>query len=185
MSTPEQRLSSPERAALFALARAALKAHLAGAAPPDLPPLTPELSRVAGVFVTLRRKGELRGCIGHPQAQLPLAEAVRELAVSAGFCDHRFKPLQAEELPELSVELSVLSPLAPGTPEEVVVGQHGLLIRHRGRSGLLLPQVASERSWDPETFLRQTCRKAGLPDGSYLEPGCQLFLFSCEICHEG
>jgi AmmeMemoRadiSam system protein A len=140
------------------------------------------------VFVTLRRAGALRGCIGRIQTARPLRESVRELAVAAAFEDNRFDPLRAEEYPELEVELSVLTPtevLAPESlPGAVQVGTHGLIVRLHGRSGLLLPQVATERSWDALTFLQQTSRKAGLPEDAWSVEGAVVEAFRCEIYEE-
>lgn len=174
-------LSQDDQRALFALARAAIEAHLGGAPPPPLPTGRPALEEVRGCFVTLRRGGDLRGCIGHPSARRPLAEAVRELAVSAAAEDSRFAPVARDELPALEVELSVLTPLEPLDPRDVVVGRHGLVVRARGRSGLLLPQVASERGWDREAFLAATCRKAGLPPDEWRRPGAQVLAFSADV----
>jgi AmmeMemoRadiSam system protein A len=160
-------LSSDDQAALFALARAAIHAHLTHGPQPPLPD-RPALAEPRGVFVTLRtRDGALRGCIGHSVAQLPLAEAVRLLAVSAAVRDRRFPPLTLSELAEVRLELSVLSPLAPADPAKVEVGIHGLLVRQGARAGLLLPQVAASRGWTRERFLAETCVKAGLAPDSW------------------
>jgi AmmeMemoRadiSam system protein A len=135
-----------------------------------------------GVFVTLRRRegGELRGCIGIPEARHPLDEALCRAAVSAALSDPRFPPVSLDELPALAVQVSVLTPLVPGRAEDVVIGRHGVSIRGRGRSGLFLPQVAVEQGWDVETLLAQLCRKAGLPADAWKDAGCQLLLFETE-----
>lgn len=177
-------LSEDDQRALFALARAAIEAHLAGSAPPPLPVGRPALEEVRGCFVTLRRGGELRGCIGHPHARRPLAEAVRELAVSAASEDSRFPPVARDELARLEVELSVLTPLERIDPRDVVVGRHGLVVRANGRSGLLLPQVATERGWDSQAFLAATCRKAGLPPDAWRARDAQVLAFSAEVHEE-
>ena len=181
-------MNPSEQAALFGLARAAIQARLAAAAPPELPAATPALSRPAGVFVTLRCRGALRGCIGRIQTERPLSESVRDLAEAAAFGDRRFQPLEAQEYPELEVELSVLTPPEPLAPESlpgsVQVGTHGLIVRLHGRSGLLLPQVASERGWDALTFLQQTSRKAGLPADAWSAEGAVVEAFRCEIYEE-
>jgi len=175
-------LEPTHQTALFDLVRAAIAARLAGDPPPPLPAGPPEFSEPRGVFVTLRQpNGELRGCIGYTEPRLPLAEAVRELAVRAAFHDPRFPPLKAEEQEGLQLELSVLTPLEPADPERIEVGVHGLQIRYAGRAGLLLPQVASSRGWDAETFLQHTCVKAGLPPEAWREPGAEVLWFRCEI----
>lgn len=181
-------MTPAEQATLFDLARASIRARLAGDPPPSLPAPTPALSRAAGVFVTLRRSGALRGCIGRIQTERPLAESVRDLALAAAFQDRRFKPLSPEEYADLEVELSVLTPTEVLPPESlpgaVEVGTHGLIVRLHGRSGLLLPQVASERGWDPLTFLQQTSRKAGLPEDAWSVEGAVVEAFRCEIYEE-
>jgi AmmeMemoRadiSam system protein A len=125
------------------------------------------LSEPRGVFTTLYLKGELhrelRGCVGYVAPVAPLHRAVAETACAAAFEDSRFLPVTHEEAPRLEVSLSVLSPLFPILPGAVEVGRHGLVISQGARRGLLLPQVPVEQGWDRETFLDQTCRKAGLP----------------------
>lgn len=179
-------LSQDDQVALFQLARDAIQAALLRLPPPDVPTGGAELGEVRGVFVTLRRRddGALRGCIGHTIGQLPLAEGVRTLAVSAALHDRRFAPVVTSELAGLHVELSVLSPLEAADPAGIEIGRHGLMIRKNARAGLLLPQVASERGWDPETFLRHTCLKAGLPEDAWRESDAELRWFSCEIYEE-
>jgi len=120
-----------------------------------------------GVFTTLYLDGELRGCVGYPSPIRPLYQAVAETARAAAFEDSRFWPVAAEEAPELKISLSVLSPLFPIEAGQVEVGRHGLVISDGLRRGLLLPQVPVEHGWDRETFLEQTCRKAGLPAGAW------------------
>ncbi len=130
-------------------------------------PVPAALSEPRGVFTTLYRKGdlhrELRGCVGYVAPVAPLYRAVAETARAAAFEDSRFLPVTHEEAPRLDVSLSVLSPLFPILPGAVEVGRHGLVISQGARRGLLLPQVPVEQGWDRETFLDQTCRKAGLP----------------------
>jgi uncharacterized protein len=174
-------LSPDDQRALFRLAREAIRCHLHDQPPPALPQGRPDLAAPRGAFVTLHRGDELRGCIGHSIARLPLAEAVRTLAVSAASHDHRFDPVRRDELPELHLEVSVLSPLARVRFEEVDPGRHGLMIRHGGRAGLLLPQVAQERGWDARTFVEHTCRKAGLAPDAWQRPDAELQAFTCDV----
>lgn len=117
-----------------------------------------------GAFVTLRKATRLRGCIGYVAPLYPLYRTVLECSIAAATQDPRFSPMVLEELPESKIEISVLSPVEPvQNVEEIQVGTHGLAISHKGRRGLLLPQVPVEYGWDRERFLEETCRKAGLP----------------------
>jgi AmmeMemoRadiSam system protein A len=178
----ETTLSEPERAALLALAREALAAHLDGRSPPELDARTetPLLLAPGAAFVTLRTGGELRGCIGTTRFERPLREVVQELAVSAATADRRFDSIRADELGDVAIGISVLTPLEPARLDAIEIGRHGLVVRARGRSGLLLPQVASERGWDARTFLAETSRKAGLPPDAWSLPEAQVFWFTAE-----
>lgn len=177
-------LSLQTRQRLLDLARRTIAAHLQGTPGPageEGDPYPPQ-----GAFVSLktRGKGELRGCIGHVEGNQPLVETIRRVAVAAATEDPRFPPVTPEELDALRLEISVLSPLEPIRPEDVEVGQHGLLLRFRGRSGLLLPQVPIAQRWDRETFLDYTCRKAGLPPGSWRDSECELLGFTAIVFGE-
>lgn len=138
-----------------------------------------------GAFVTVHRDGELRGCIGQVEAREPLADAVAHCAASAATRDPRFPPLTAAELDAgTDIEISVLTPMQRVTSiEEIEVGRDGLLIEQGHRSGLLLPQVATEWKWDRDTFVAQTCRKAGLPPDSW-KHGATIYRFQAEIFSE-
>jgi len=124
----------------------------------------------------------LRGCIGYVEAVAPLAQAVQEMALSAAFQDPRFEPLTVEEINGLEIEISVLTPFEKITdPQTVEVGHHGLMIRKGHASGLLLPQVPVQFGWDRQTFLCQTCQKAGLREDAWQDPDTELFVFSADI----
>jgi AmmeMemoRadiSam system protein A len=159
--------SPGQRRVLLAIAHQAILFGLEGRSFPEAPPfpagLPPELSDPRGVFTTLYLDRELRGCVGYAVPIAPLHRAVAETARAAAFEDSRFSPVTKDEGPRLKVSLSVLSALAPIRPEAVEVGRHGLVISQGAHRGLLLPQVPVEHGWDRETFLEQTCRKAGLP----------------------
>jgi AmmeMemoRadiSam system protein A len=178
-------LDAAERRALLAAARESLAAHFEGR-PPALPPAAGALGRPGGAFVTLRRAAdaELRGCIGHMEADAPLLDTVAEMAVAAATRDVRFSGVTERELPSLRIEISVLSPLAPIAPADVEVGRHGLLVSCGGRRGVLLPQVPGEYGWDRETFLAHTCEKAGLPRDAWREPGVELLAFTATVLGE-
>ena len=137
-----------------------------------------------GAFTTLHLRGHLRGCIGYVFATQSLYRTVAETARAAAFDDPRFHPVTAEEAPELKIEISVLSPLRPIKPEEVVVGKHGLVVTQGNRRGLLLPQVPVEWNWDRETFLSQTCLKAGLAPDAWLHDA-EVQAFTAEVFGEG
>ena len=171
---------------LLDLARQAVAATARGTRLPVVPPelaRVPELGAPRGAFVTLRSAdGALRGCIGTTLATRPLAEVVVEMAEAAASRDPRFSAVDPEELAALHLEISVLHPLEPvSSLGDVQVGTHGLVAEGFGRRGLLLPQVASERDWDVETFARQTCVKAGLPPDAYRDEGVALFRFRSEV----
>jgi AmmeMemoRadiSam system protein A len=152
----------------------------------DLASLDDALTRPSGAFVTLHdHGGDLRGCIGSVEAVAPLAQAVASSAINAAFRDPRFFPVTREELPNLHLEISVMSPIVPvHDVDEIEVGRDGLIVTRGSRAGLLLPQVATEYDWDRETFLSQTCVKAGLPPESWRGGGCRIERFSAEVFSE-
>jgi AmmeMemoRadiSam system protein A len=143
------------------------------------------LSQRGGAFVTIREEGELRGCIGYIESPLPLWRVVKEVAEKAAFEDPRFHPLEPDEFEQMTIEISVLTaPQRMKTPDEIVIGEHGLIIEFDGRRGLLLPQVATEYGWDREEFLQHVCRKAGLAPGAWRAPGATIYLFRADIIGE-
>jgi len=184
-STGPLPLSAEDRATLLRLARETLTQYLTdGRIPRYDPPADSPLRLPSAVFVTLKKGGELRGCIGDVVAQMPLYLAVQRRVLSAALEDPRFPAVQAAELPQLTIEVSVLSPLTPvGDVNEISVGTHGLLIVGNGHSGLLLPQVPVEQGWDRAEFLRQVCRKAGLPDDAWRQ-GARLYRFTADVFGE-
>jgi AmmeMemoRadiSam system protein A len=178
---PKDVLSEPDQRALLALARAAVRHGLdVGRRPPPPDIVSPPLREKRGVFVTLQQEGALRGCIGFPFPVLPLGRACPEAAYSAAFEDPRFPPVTAGEWEALSFEVSALTPPAPLRPDQVRVGIHGLIVKRGPKSGLLLPQVAVEYRWEPEEFIRQTCRKAGLPPDA-VGQGAELTAFEAQV----
>ena len=170
-ATPVREFSVDQRRTLLRIAHEAIFSVLERRPFPEAPPLPSGLSDPRGVFTTLYLRGglpgdlgrQLRGCVGYAVPITPLYRAVAETARAAAFEDSRFLPVTKEEALKLEVSLSVLSRLFPIRPEAVEVGRHGLVISLGARRGLLLPQVTVEHGWDRETFLEQTCRKAGLP----------------------
>ena len=180
-------LNATQRQLLLKLARTSIESALGGestAVRDD--EFDDTLRRPAGAFVTLRTKqGDLRGCIGSIHAVQPLYRAVITSALSAAFRDPRFMPVQAHEMTQLELEISVMGPIEEVRDiEEIVVGRDGLIIS-RGRSaGLLLPQVATEYGWDRETLLDQTCVKAGLPPGAWRSQQARIEKFAAEVFSE-
>jgi len=134
-----------------------------------------------GVFVSLHRLGQLRGCIGIIEPAENLGKTVAQCAVSAAREDPRFAPLHPEEVEDVEIEVSVLTPPEPIDAENVVIGKHGLLIEQGSRRGLLLPQVAVEHGLDREKFLQETCRKAGIEADAWKDKDTKIFGFTCEI----
>jgi AmmeMemoRadiSam system protein A len=149
----------------------------------SLEPPTAHLAEPRGVFASLYLRGQLRGCVGYVLPVSPLYRAIAETAQAAAFNDTRFQPVTPEEASCLEVELSILSPPQPISPEAVEVGRHGLLISMYGQRGLLLPQVPVEHDWDRITFLEQTCRKAGLPLDGW-QKGATIEVFTAEVFGE-
>ena len=176
-------LTDTERSHLLAVARESIEQHLDGRA---LKAVTENRPNASGVFVTLKRRGELRGCIGTLQLRGSLAGEVARCARESATEDPRFPPMSAAELPETSIELSVLGPLEeidPRAEGAIVIGRHGLVAEQGSRRGLLLPQVAVEWGWTPEQFLRQTCHKAGLPLDAW-QHGARIYRFDAEVFGE-
>ena len=171
-------LTDVEKNALKELVWRRIMDRLDGRERPIPEPATDTLREPYGAFVTLKRHDHLRGCIGHIVADRPVWLNVADMALAAAFDDPRFPPLTRAELDGLVVEITVLSPLAPcPDPELIEVGRHGLYIRQGMHSGLLLPQVPVEWGWDRRTFLRQTCRKAGLSEDAWRDPGTNIYWF--------
>ena len=177
MFTPEQ------QRALLELAREAVTAAVTQQAMRALADIDAAFQQPLGAFVTLHKHGELRGCIGYIEPIFPLHETIARGGEAAALQDPRFPVVTAAELPHLEIEISVLSPLAPIAPEEVVVGTHGLVVEKGGARGLLLPQVPVEWNWNREQFLASTCRKAGLPMDAW-QKGAKLYGFTAEVFSE-
>jgi AmmeMemoRadiSam system protein A len=177
-------LSAEQKRELLGIARSSIVAALQGTSPQPVRP-SKELLEPSGAFVTIRIKDRLRGCIGYMESQLPLAEVVAEVAAKAALDDPRFPPLSMAELGQATLEISVLSPLAPFPGEEnLTVGDHGLMIELGYRKGVLLPQVAVEYGWDAVEFLEAVCRKAGLAKDAWRDPHARISVFRAEIFDE-
>lgn len=175
-------ISDEEKAYLRDLVKQSISSQLTGQEMEPPEPPTAKLRESFGVFVTLTKNGQLRGCIGNVQGSGEVWRSVWEMAGAAAFSDPRFPPLKPEEFDELEWEISVLSPIEPCRDvNEIVVGRHGLIVQRGPHSGLLLPQVPVEWGWNREQFLRQVCVKAGLAENSWNKAGTNLYWFEAEI----
>ena len=180
----QQKLTRSERTKLLSIARQTIATFLEKGTFPDISSTTESLMRNCGCFVSLKHEGTLRGCIGNFVSDKPLCHLVQEMAVAAATKDPRFYPLSRPELDPLTIEISVLSPLQKITSiDEITIGEHGLYVEKNINRGVLLPQVATEYRWDRETFLRQTCLKAGLKEDAWKE-NATLYIFSAEVFRE-
>jgi MEMO1 family protein len=179
-------LNQKEKDALITLARKSVETAVRETKLYEPPPSDfPTLQQERGVFVTLKEKGDLRGCIGLIAAEKPLYLAVRDAAVSAALEDPRFSPVTAAELPALEYEISVLTPFRRVYDvKDVRVGRDGLLMIRGRNQGLLLPQVPTEFGWDRQTFLEQTCVKAGLPSQAWQDEATDIFAFSALVFNQ-
>ena len=174
-------LTDQEKNTLLDIAKNAIAAKINHRETPELNIDSDNLRLKRGAFVTLKKQGRLRGCIGYIKAYKPLWKTVQEMAVAAAFHDPRFPSLRAEEIQQLTFEISVLSPLKRiADVNDIEVGRHGLYIIRRHHSGLLLPQVATEYKWDRETFLEETCHKAGLPPDAWKDKETEIYIFSAD-----
>jgi MEMO1 family protein len=175
-------LSADERAQLHSIARQVIDARCGGKNMPKISTASSKLKEPSGAFVTLYKNGELRGCIGQVIARKPLIEAVAEMAEAAAFQDPRFSPLRSDELKDVKIEISVLTPFKKiDSPEQIEVGKHGIIIKRGNSMGLLLPQVATEYGWDRTAFLENTCRKAGLPKDAWKDKETEILIFSADV----
>jgi len=179
-------LTAKEKHTLLRIARDTLEQHVRDKALPDLNAyeLTPRLRAKSGAFVTLHERGQLRGCIGYIEGRAPLAKTVQENACNAATGDPRFPPVQPDELKDIDIEISVMSPLRKASsPSDVIAGTHGVVLKKGFHQGVFLPQVATEQGWDRETFLRHLGLKAGLDMNAYKT--AELWLFTAEVFGEG
>lgn len=176
-------LAESQQRFLLHLAREAVEASARNLRLPEMAPPPDVPTECFGAFVSLHKGEYLRGCIGHIEALKPLAQTVRECAFSAAMFDPRFHPVTPDELAELRIEISVLSPFFDIALEQVEVGLHGLLVSRGAQRGLLLPQVAVHWKWDRERFLNETCRKAGLNETAWRH-GARIQAFTAQVFAE-
>ena len=180
----DEHYTREQQVKLLEIARNIIKSSLEGAGGKAAPVTDETLKNKRGVFVTLDKFGQLRGCIGYVKPYYELWDAVEKAAYSAAFEDPRFMPLSQSEFKDIEIEISILSPLKKiKSIDEITVGKHGLVISKGFSSGLLLPQVATEYGWNREEFLKQTCRKAGLPEDAW-KKGAEIQIFSAFVFSE-
>ncbi|MBM4079923.1 MAG: AmmeMemoRadiSam system protein A [Planctomycetes bacterium] len=176
------------RKELLRIARETAEAAVRGKAMPKFQVRNAELLVKQGAFVTIKNRGELRGCIGRFTSDKPLAQTVADMAVASATEDSRFfyNRVTASELAELDIEISVLSPMQRvDDPLKLELGKHGIYIRRGSRTGCFLPQVATETGWSKEEFLSRCCGgKAGLPPDAWRDPGTEVYLFTAEVFGE-
>ena len=177
-------LSSAEKEKLISIARESIISFINERPVPDFDVKEEQLLAGQGCFVTIKREGKLRGCLGQFTSDRPLHQLVKDMAIAAATRDPRFYPMGCEDLESFEIEISVLSPLKKiESIEEIEVGKHGLYIEKNFYRGVLLPQVAVEHGWDRNTFLSQTCLKAGLDKNDWKEEA-DIFIFSAEVFAE-
>lgn len=178
-------LSEKDASTLLNIAREAIVNLVNGSEYQSPPREEKSLNERSGCFVTIKQNGNLRGCIGNFQSELPLFKEVAQMAIASASKDPRFHPLEPAELDNFSLEISVLSPLEKIDDIELIeVGTHGIYLEKNFSRGVLLPQVAVEYSWDRQTFLQQTCLKAGLPSDSWQDADTDIYIFSAQIIKE-
>ena len=181
----EHELSTKEKTVLLQIARTAIETFVRQGEHYNEPREEKALNVRSGCFVTIKKDGELRGCIGNFQSELPLFKEVSEMAVASATKDPRFYSFREEDLDDFSLEISVLSPLHKiEQVDEIEISKHGIYLEKGYYRGVLLPQVAVEYGWDRENFLKQTCIKAGLPTDAWQSDDAEIYVFSAEVFEE-
>jgi uncharacterized protein len=179
------KLDNRQKKLLLKIARDAIKNTVLGTISGNPGIDDPLLNKECGAFVTIHNHGSLRGCIGNIIGRSPLWKTVRDMAVEASTGDPRFPPVSSDELDEIDIEISVLSPLwKAGSIDEIETGKHGIFIKKGFYQGLLLPQVATENNFDRKSFLEHTCLKAGLERNCYKDTNCEIYIFTAEVFGE-
>ena len=181
------KLNEQQQQKLLKLARETLERYLGKREIPKFEIEDPQLNQKLGAFVTLRKNGSLRGCIGQIQPSTdPLWKVVQKMAIESALNDPRFPPVRREELKDIKIEISVLSkPKKIDDPYKIQLGKHGVIIKKGLRSGVFLPQVATETGWDLETFMGQLCsQKAGLSWDCWKKKGVEIYIFTAQVFEE-
>ncbi len=182
----EEILNEEEKRELLHIARKSIEEYVRNGRIPTFNVKNEGIKRKGGAFVTINKNNNLRGCIGNFYTDKPLYKTVIEMAISAATRDPRFMPLLEDEIDDIEIEISVLSPLKKiDDPDIIEVGKHGIYIVKGVYRGVLLPQVATEHGWDRKTFLEHTCLKAGLPKDAWREKDIDIYIFSAQVFREG
>ncbi len=169
-----------DRKKLLLLARTAVSAAANGLKPPTLPE-DEIFKKEGGAFVTLKLNGKLKGCIGHFIGTGNIGSTIIDMAKAAAIEDHRFTPVTSDEVEDIEIQISLLSPMKLTDPDDVLPGVHGVYVKHGFRTGTLLPQVAEEEGWDRVTLLNHTCMKAGLPPDSWNRNDVEIYTYTAEV----
>ena len=179
-------LTKEQKEKLLKIARQTLEFYLKNKPLPEIKETTPVLNEKRGVFVTLKKRGNLRGCIGYIYPVVPLIEGVRKMAIESATGDPRFSPVTYEELQDVEIEISVLTvPKRVKSSDEIVLGRDGVIVKRGFNQGVFLPQVADETGWSKEEFLSQLCwQKAGLSPDAWKDPETELYTFQAEVFSE-
>jgi AmmeMemoRadiSam system protein A len=179
------KLTTEQKKTLLEIAKKTIENIVSGKDLPEYEIEDPILNSKFGAFVTIHKKGNLRGCIGNIIGSIPLWKTIRKMAVEAALHDPRFSPVNRSELDNIDIEISVLSPFEKISDlNQIEVGNHGLFIKQGFYQGLLLPQVATEYGWTRNKFLEHTCMKAGLFRDCYKEKNCEIYIFSATVFSE-
>ena len=179
-------LNAKQKKRLLEIARSTIESHIKEGKVPELKEDDPLLNEEMGAFVTLHQRGQLRGCIGNMIGKGPLCLTVRDMAIAASTQDPRFPPVKKEEVEDIDIEISVLSPMEKiDDPNKIVMGKHGVMVQDGFRSGVYLPQVATETGWSREEFMNSLCMsKAGLAADSWKKGTCDIYVFTAEVFGE-
>lgn len=181
----EKELTPKEKAILLSIARKSIESYVRNGEVYIEPREEKALNARNGCFVTIKQGGKLRGCIGNFQSELPIFKEVAEMAAASASKDPRFYPMKEEDLAAFTLEISVLTPLRKIEDiEEIEVGRNGIYLEKGYYRGVLLPQVATEHGWNRETFLNQTCVKAGLPNDAWRADDAEIYIFSAQVFNE-
>ena len=179
-------LNDAERAKLLKLARNSIEHYLKTGKKLEVKETDPVLNQEMGAFVTLHEHGQLRGCIGNIEGRGPFFLTVQDMAVEAATGDPRFRPVTLDEMKDIAVEISALSPLEKiDNPNMIEPGKHGVIVRQGSRSGVYLPQVATETGWNREEFMNSLCgQKAGIREDAWKKGECEIYIFTAEVFGE-
>lgn len=179
-------LSKEQKGKLLKLARTTMEKYINQGIIPKFEDKDPVFMEHFGAFVTIHKKGSLRGCIGIIEGRQPLFETIIEMAIEASRNDPRFDPVMPDEIKDIDVEISVLTPKRRvNSIDEIELGKHGVIVKRGFAGGVYLPQVATETGWTKEQFMASLCSgKAGLSADAYKDPKTEIYVFEAEVFGE-